>query len=136
MAGFSKLYVIGGAGGFAGADGVNPIELMLLVGDSGRRWIEPHYFDASIKPLGKLRVIVPAGPNDPDALLDACIAFCPKYFAACPSLQEVASALADEERLDFEAEPQRIPASWSALREEARPQFATIGIWRADLIRR
>lgn len=117
-----------------GADGVNPIEFFVLVGDADRQWLEPHYFDRSIKPIGKLRVIVPAGPDQPDSLLDACIAFCPRHFSECPSLAEVESALRDAERLDFDARSQEIPEAWASLREEARPLFAAMNIWRADLV--
>jgi len=134
VAGFSRLFVIGGQGGFMGADGVNPIEFLVLVGDAGRQWLEPHYFDNSIKPIGKLRVIVPAGPNHPDSLIDACIAFCPRYFEECQSLVEVLSALRDTERLDFDLYPHEIPGAWATLREEARPIFEQMNIWRADLV--
>lgn len=48
MAGYSKLYVVGGLGGFMGADGVNPIDFLVLVGDADRQWFEPHYFDRSL----------------------------------------------------------------------------------------
>ena len=78
MAGYSKLYVIGGQGGGMGADGVNPIEFLVLIGDADRQWLEPHYVDRSIKPIAKLRAIVPVRPDQPDSLLDACIAFCPR----------------------------------------------------------
>jgi hypothetical protein len=134
MAGYSKLYVIGGQGGFMGADGVNPIEFMVLVGDADRQWLEPHYFDRSIRPIGKLKAIVPAGPDHPDSLLDACMAFCPRYFRDCPSLGEVESALRNAERLDFHARPEAVPTAWAKLREEARPVFAGMSIWRADLV--
>ena len=134
MAGFSRLFVIGGQGGFMGADGVNPIEFMVLVGDASRQWLEPHYFDNSITPIGRLRVVVPAGPDHPDALLDACIAFCPRYFAECQSLGKVMSSLRDTERLDFDLYPDAIPEAWAILREEARPIFEQMNIWRADLI--
>ncbi|MBL8862356.1 MAG: hypothetical protein JNK02_10125 [Planctomycetes bacterium] len=134
VAGYSKIYVIGGQGGVMGADGVNPIELLILVGDASRQWLEPHYFDKSIQPIGKLRVIIPAGPDQPDSLLDACIAFCPRHFSACPSLQEVESALRAAERLDFHARPGDIPAAWARLRDEARPLFAALSLWQADLV--
>ena len=68
MADFSELYVIGSQGGFMGADGVNPIEFLVLVGDASRQWLEPHYFDKSINPIGKLRSIIPAGPDQPEIL--------------------------------------------------------------------
>ncbi len=118
-----------------GADGVNPIEFLVLVGNADRQWLEPHYFDRTIKPIGKLRVIVPAKPDHPDALLDACIAFCPRYFKSCPSLEKVEAALRDAERLDFNANRQAIPEAWFNLREEARPLLATMNIWQADLVR-
>ena len=117
-----------------GADGVNSIEFLVLVGDADRQWLEPHYVDRSIKPIGKLRGIVPAGPDQPDSLLDACIAFCPRHFRECPSLGNVESALGDAEHLDFHARPQDIPTAWARLRNEARPLFADMSIWRADLV--
>lgn len=188
MAGYSKLYVVGGLGGFMGADGVNPIEFLVLIGDADRQWLEPHYFDVSIRPIGRLRVIVPAGPDvivyrimlwpkvlltttssafassfcfakpvvfrpatqnppdlaemdgkqlrpdHPDSLLDACIAFCPRYFRSCPSLAKVEPALRGAERLDFDAHPEAIPETWPRLRDEARPLLARMNIWRADLV--
>jgi hypothetical protein len=134
VAGYSKIYVIGGQGGFMGADGVNPIEFLVLVGDADRQWLEPHYFDRSIMPIGRVQVIVPPGADHPDSLLDACIAFCPRHFRSCPSLAEVESALREADRLDFDAHPQGIPAAWANLREEARPLFAAMNIWRADLM--
>jgi hypothetical protein len=134
MAGYSRLYLIGDIGGFMGADGVNPIEFLVLVGDADRQWLEPHYFDKSIAPIGRLRVIVPARQDHPDSLLDACIAFCPRYFKSCPSLAEVDSALRDAVRLDFDAHPNEILPAWARLREEARPLFAGMHIWQADLV--
>lgn len=117
-----------------GADGVNPIEFLVLVGDGGRQWLEPHYFATSIQPIGRLRTIIPAGPNEPDSLLDACIAFCPHLFRSCSSLSAIESALREAERLDFDADPEGVPESWATLREEARPLFASMNIWRADLV--
>jgi hypothetical protein len=133
MSGYSRFYVIGGAGGFMGSDGVNPIALMILVGDAHRQWLEPHYFDGSIRPLGKLRSIIPDGPNHPDTVLDACIAFFPKPFRRCPSFRAVEAEVRELERLDFDAEPERIPAAWKMLRAEARGLFAELGVWEAEL---
>ena len=65
LAGFSKLYVIGGLGGFQGADGVYPIRLQIWLGEGDRQWLEPHYVDASIRPLGSVRTIIPDGPDAP-----------------------------------------------------------------------
>lgn len=134
MSGYSRIYVVGGLGGFEGADGVNPIEFLILVGDADRQWLEPHYFSKSIKPLGKIRRIIPAGPDHADSLLDACLAFCPQSFKLCPSLAAIESALAETDCLDFHASPLEIPAAWASLREEARLPFASMNIWGADLV--
>lgn len=134
MAGYSRMYVLGGAGGFMGSDGVNPIEVLILQGEGSRQWLEPRYLEKPVGPIGSVRSLVPAGPGDPDAVIDACIAFCPDYFRACPSLPEVEKALAKTEQLDFNAYPKRIPAAWARLREEARPIFAELGIWTADFV--
>ncbi len=131
MAGFSKLYVIGGPGGVQGADGVNPIAFQILVGEGNRQWLEAHYFDPEIQPLGQVRTIIPAGPDHPDALLDACIAFFPQHFAACPSLPEVRAKLKEVSSLDFDRGRSDIPYTWRDLREEARRLFRKLNIWSA-----
>lgn len=135
MAGYSKIYVVGGEGGFMGADGVNPIELLILVGDADRQWLEPHYFNVALKPAGDTRRIVPAGPNHPDMVLDACVAFAPSLFTACPTLAHVERELGDLTFLDFNAACSSIPKSWNTLREEARPVFEALPIWEAQLVR-
>ena len=123
MAGYSKLYVVGGLGGFNGYDGVNPIEFLVLVGDADRQWLEPHYFDGSIVPIGRLRRPLQAGPDHPDALLDACIAFCPRYFRSCPALAKVEPELRDAERLDFDAHPEAIPEAWASTCGRRRDRY-------------
>jgi hypothetical protein len=133
VAGYSKIYVIGGQGGFEGADGVNPIRLQIWVGDADRQWLEPYYVDRSIKPLGEIRSIVSARPDDPDSLLDACIAFFPERFERCPSLAAVASELEGFTCLDFDLGTDRIPKIWPRLRMEARPEFKRLHIFEAVL---
>jgi hypothetical protein len=135
MAGFSRVYMVGGLGGFDGSDGVNPIEFMILVGNADRQWFEPHYVDLTLKPIGHLRSLVPRRPDDANALLDACMAFAPRYFESCPSLAEVTGALLHAERLDFQYATEGVPAAWVQLREEARPAFAAMNIWQGDLAR-
>lgn len=133
MAGFSKLYVIGGLGGFQGADGVNPIQMQIWVGDGNRQWLEPHYVDSSIKPLGAVQVFVPAKPDDPDTLLDACIAFYPQHFEQCPSLKQAAILLENVTHLDFDLGKKDIGSIWPRLRKEARPYFKQLHIFEAVL---
>ncbi|HEX7377046.1 MAG TPA: hypothetical protein VF278_08035 [Pirellulales bacterium] len=133
MAGFSKLYAIGGLGGFQGYDGINPIELQILVGDADRQWLEPYYVNRKIRPLGSLRAIVPQGPDHPNALLDACLAFYPKHFDGCSTIMTVASKLQGTTKLDFDADPKAVPEEWDLLRKEAEPLFEALNIFEAEL---
>jgi hypothetical protein len=135
MSGFSRIYIVGGEGGFMGADGVNPIELLILVGDADRQWLEPHYFNVALKPRGDTRRIVPASPNHPDMILDACLAFAPSMFTGCRTLAQVERELGDFTFLDFHAARSVIPKSWNTLREEARAVFEALPIWEAQLVR-
>lgn len=131
MAGYSKIYCIGGEGGFLGADGMNPIDFQILVGDGDRQWLEVRYFNRDIKPIGRVRVIIPAGPDHPNSLIDACLAFFPEYFESCPSLAQVIEALGNVSRIDFDLDGE--PFGWSQLREEAKPLFKYLVIYKADL---
>ncbi len=133
MAGFSKLYCIGGLGGFQGVDGINPISLQIWVGEGNRQWLEPHCLDSSIRPLGSVRTIVPEGPDDPSALIDACIAFFPKHFRQCPSFAVVERQLQTATRLDFDLGKDDIPKEWAQLRREAWPFFKKLTIFEAVL---
>lgn len=133
MAGIYKLYVVGGAGGYMGSDGVSPVEFMILVGVGSRMWMEPSYHNRALTPLGNVRTIIPEGPTSPDAVLDACLAFAPEYFAACPSMAAVRAEVGTREQLDFDGGTERVAPSWRALREEARDEFARIGLWEAEL---
>ena len=133
MSGISKIYVIGEPGGFMGADGVNPIYLMILVGDGNRQWLEPSYVDWKLGPMGTLKSLVPEEPDHPDALLDACLAFAPDLFSDCPSLEEVSRSLSGVDQLDFHLKKEGVPTGWSTLREEARPFFSKLNIWTAKL---
>jgi len=132
MAGYSKLYCIGGLGGYTGADGINPILLQIWVGDASRQWLEAHYFDSRIKPIGNIKVVVPEGPDHPNALLDACLAFYPEVFAQCPSMTQVKSKLGEAECLDFDVR-ENIPEEWDQLRSEARGLFGELHIFEAEL---
>ena len=132
MSGYTKTFAVGGEGGFAGADGINPLQFFILQGDGSRQWLEVCYFNKKIKPIGAIQKIIPNGPDHPDALLDACIAFYPQFFLACPSLEKVSTLLANEKTLDFNARPQNIPVEWESLRKEARPLFEGLNIWQAE----
>jgi len=95
-------------------------------------WFEARYFDADHSALRSLKTMVPAGPDALDMLLDACLCFHPGPFRSCPTFATVAEQLGDTTRLDFDRWTD-VPAAWPELREEARPAFRRLYIWRADL---
>jgi hypothetical protein len=132
MAGYSRIYCIGDLGGFQGSDGINRILVQIWQGEGNRQCFEARYFEGSARPLGTVRTVVPAAPDHPDNLLDACIAFLPEAFKACPSLGAVRADLDGVDMLDFDAR-KGVPAGWKALREEARAAFEDLVIFVADL---
>ena len=134
MAGFSRIYCIGGLGGYMGSDGMNPILLQIWVGDASRQWLEAHYFTSDIKPLGKVNRIIPTGPlpDYSDGLFDACIVFFPEHFQACPMLKVVEKQLVDVDCIDFDMK-HNVPPEWPELREEARELFNGLVIFEAEL---
>ena len=135
MSGFSKIYLLGGLGDFQSADGINSIALQILVGDGHRRWLEPHYFDNALRPIWNINKIVPQGSDDPDQLLDACIAFAPSLFKDCPTLPIVEKQLLSSgiEFLDFDFGGKEIPDKWDQLREEARATYKELNLFGAVL---
>ena len=122
MAGINRIYYVGGLGGFMGADGINPICFEIWVGDADRQWLEVHYVKEGIKPLGKMKSFVPKGPDHPNSLLDACVAFFPEHFGSCPTLAKVRDEIKDTKWIDF-SENIDVPPSWSKLREETPQLF-------------
>lgn len=133
MAGFSQMFLIGGQGGFGGADGINPIYLQIWVGDANRQWLEAHYCDRSIRPMGKVKRFVPRRPNDPVNIMDACLLFFPQHFSKCSLVPVVAEKMKDIEFVDFDLED-NVPIEWPWLRYEARPFFEDLGIFVANLV--
>ena len=127
----SKIYCIGVEGGFMGSDGLREIHLQILVTEGSRQALVAYHLDKHIRPMGRVKVIIPAGPNHPDALIDACIAFFPKHFESCPSLVQIAERLAKASRIDFDLDGE--PTGWAQLREEARPFFKKMVIYEGVL---
>ena len=95
---------------------------IILQGEGDRQWLQCLYIDRKFTPLSRISRIIPCGPNDKNALLDACLAFAPEFFESCESLNEVKSNLPEnKDALDFDLE--KCPEGWEKLREEARPIF-------------
>lgn len=126
MAGFDKCVFFG----HAGYDGINGIELELWRGVSSRMWFE---VARGFKHRGlRVDVIVPKGPNDPDMLLDAAMAFYPKAFRDVPGYTRMYESLEPRSYLDFDMD-EGVPADWAAIRELARPVFRQLTIYEADM---
>ena len=128
MAGISKVYCIGGGGGFLGSDGVNPIYAQIWQGEGGRQWFEARYFKEGFGPMGKVQVMIPAAPDKDDNLLDACIVFFPDAFKECSSFVKIENQLKNVEHLDFD-QKEGVPDGWDKFREEARDAFSDLGVW-------
>ena len=91
---------------------------IILQSDNGRLALVCLYIDKSLEPLSKIWRIIPCGANDKDSLLDACLAFAPKFFESCKSLNTVKSNLPETDILEVKR-----PEGWDELREEARTIF-------------
>ena len=89
---------------------------------------------AKIELRGKISTMVPGGVNDQNSLLDACIAFAPNFFDACPTLKKIQDELKDSEFLDFDLDKDKIPKDWKQLRREAAPIFEKLNISKIKLI--
>ena len=117
--------------GHAGYDGLNPIKAIIVVGNSDRQWLQAIDIHKKSKTLGKIQTIIPQGPDDPDSIIDAIIAFAPDYFLNCPSFEQVSKDCQHLSVLDFDLSLDKIPKSWFSLREEAKKIIPSIGIFKA-----
>jgi hypothetical protein len=78
MAGYNAIWIVGRKT----HDGVNPISTMVLQGLSDRIWLElPRGYKTS---KVKVKTMIPPQPNDPNMLIDMCMAFMPQLFQENP----------------------------------------------------
>jgi hypothetical protein len=117
--------------GQSGYDGLNPINAIIVVGNSSRQWLQAIEIDKKSKTLGKIKTIIPRGPDDPDSIIDAIIAFTPDYFLKCDSFEQVSKDCQHLSVLDFDLFLDKIPKSWFSLREEAKKIIPSIGVFKA-----
>lgn len=127
---FNPAYVVLDPDARAGDSRFRTVSFTILVGHSDTAFLRPGVPKRAFHPLGDLRVVVPERPDFDAALLDGLLAFWPQRFRSCPSFAVVEEGLRNETRLDFHYHPERIPAEWSTLREEARPIFERLEIVR------
>jgi len=135
MAGISNIYCIGGQGGFMGADGMNPIVAQIWQGYADRMWLEARYFDNRYGPIGRVKTVIPPGPDDPNMLIDAAIIFFPDFCKDCASFPELVEHIGNRERLDFHLDKtlSDVNSALSRLREDARSKFSTLFIMEGCL---
>lgn len=107
----------------------------IRVGNADRQWLEVSYIARHLRPIVPV-TIVPAFPDDPDAMVDACLLYYPKHFTRCPSLDTVTRELRNRPEplrgLDFHLFLEDIPRAWFTLREEARPFLDELAIFSCE----
>jgi len=133
MAGYKRMYIFGGSGGFMGADGVNPVSMQIWVGVSDGKWLEAHYFKNEFKPIAGIKTIVPKKPDEYSNLLEATILFAPLFFEKCSMLKKVRSyfeKLGKKQLFMHKDEPE----FWGQMLKEAEPIFKKLNIYQADIM--
>ncbi|MFW6044484.1 MAG: hypothetical protein ACOCR1_01955 [Planctomycetota bacterium] len=133
MPAYSRIYCVGSRHASANAGGLYPLLMQILVGRDEHQWLEPRYFDQSMRPLGHILVVIPERPDHPHALIDACIAFFPDHFRDCPLLSAIEQQVQDEFELDFRFGNASVPEHWPYLRKQALSSFRQLNIFEADL---
>lgn len=128
MAAYSKIIFIG----HESEDGLEDIYVEILQGEGEKRWYEAKYDEEKIKRLGNVTSVIPVNREDDNAILDACIAFAPKLFEDCPSLEKVRNELKDTNMIDFST-GEHIPKSWNKLRNEAKQNLKNIHVYEAEI---
>ena len=133
MAGFYKIYMVGGSGGFMGADGINPIALQILIGTSSREWLEPNYFDKDLSSISGITRMVPKSPTNDENIIDGLIIFAPQLFEESCDLLKDAHMYFDKlgkKRIDMSKHE---PAFWNDLVIQAKPKFENLKLFRANI---
>ena len=109
------------AGGFLGADGINPIGLQILVGTSSREWLEANYFDKKLNSISGITHMVPKSPTSDENIIDGLIIFAPQLFEESCDLLKDAHMYFDKlgkKRIDMSKHE---PAFWNDLVIQAKP---------------
>lgn len=135
VAGYSAILCIGDAADPHRDDAIGSILLQIWVGEGSRQWFEAHYFREDIQPLGSIQIVFPASTDDEWGVLDACLAFYPRFFTSCRSLTAIAAELTGVDRLDFDQGQAELPAAWQQLRREAGALMPELPIYIAGLSR-
>jgi hypothetical protein len=112
-------------------------KFLILKEENNRVSMQVSYIDNEVKPIGHIKTVVAASPDEPYLLIDSTITFYPEFFRNCPSLEKIRKSLGDTTFLDLDL---NMPKGWRELREEALPYFRKLRInsaifeenWRVD----
>jgi hypothetical protein len=133
MAGFSKIYIIGGSGGFLGSDGVNPIIVQILVGRSDGEWLEVNYLDPKYDSLCGIKKIIPRKAVDDDTILEGLLIFTPWLFIEkCDLMINLKNYFKKLGRKNINLHKD-VPSFWDDLLIQAEPIFKEIKLFSADI---
>lgn len=113
---------------------INKAKLLIMLRHSDRMWLEPMYYDATVRAESKVNVIIPKGPNDPNLLLDALIGFSPALFSMCDGYEEIVDFLSKTSRLDFDVNSAEILSTWASFRERAKLKSEDLNIWQSTKV--
>jgi hypothetical protein len=120
LSGITKAFFVGEIGT---SDQISekPVSILMAIyrGDGNRIWYEPHYFDKSLSPIGKITTTIPRSPEDKNQLIDALIAFAPAFFQSSRHLTEIKKILERKTILDFDLDDE-IPSIWESLRNDCK----------------
>ena len=133
MAGYERIYLFGGVGGYMGADGMNPIAMQIWVGWGNRKWLEAHYFVDELKPINGIKSVIPKKPAEELNLLEASIIFCPQFYIMKCDLMEITIryfSKLNKTKIDLADDA---PEFWDDVVKQARPVFNTLNVFQADL---
>ena len=134
MAGFSKIYIIGGSGGFLGSDGVNPIILQILVGSSDGQWLEAKYFDSKFKSLAGITNVIPRKSVNDENILEGLLIFAPwLFFEDCSLMKNLENHFEKLKRKNIDLFKD-VPSFWDELIEQAVPVFENINLFSANIV--
>ena len=134
---YSRVFLVGEPidNEFFGSD-ISP-KFMILQQEGNRVSLQVFFLDDKIRPISKIRIVVPDSPESPYALLDASIAFYPQFFKDCAYLMNVKEQLKNTTFLELDL---NMPEGWKNLRKEAFSYFKKLRIntatfeenWRVD----
>ena len=133
MAGYKRIYIFGGQGGFQGVDGVNPLIMQIWVGVSDGKWFEAHYFSDDLKPISNIKILYPSAGNEREDLLEACIIFAPKFFNKMKSIDLVQSHFKNHSEKSLNLRKNK-PVFWNDVLSEAMPIFEELNLFKSDII--